>query len=90
MYAMKFFLLFIEGVGNYLKQIWFYLSRARFCGCSSEYSYYAYGTCFFILPFLNNLKYKINIFLNMFRFYEVSEIYKTENKIIGGLQNDSK
>lgn len=82
---MKFFLFSIKDVGNYLKQIWFYLSRVRFYGYSGEYSFYAYGTCVFIFPFLNNLKYKINVSLNMFRFYEVSEIHKTENKIIGGL-----
>lgn len=73
-----------EGVGTYLKQIWFYLSRVRFYGYSTEYSFYAFGTCVFILPFLKNSNYKINVSLNMFRFYEVSEIHKTEKNIITG------
>ena len=81
---MQIFLFFKDSIGTYLKQIWFYLSRVRFSGYSNEYSSYAFGTCLFILPFLKNYSHKINRSLNMFRFYEVIEIYKNE-KITGGL-----
>lgn len=76
---MQIFLFIIDSIGTYLKQIWFYLTRVRFYGYSSEHCFYSFGTCVFILPFLKNF-YKINVVQNV-SFTEVREIHKTENKI---------